>query len=112
MPCLLNVDAIYGANLLAMQPDMKSENLNSMHAITIEDIQSDLSSFLDRIASGESLLIIQEDEPIAELKPVPRRQGNIRPFGLCAGEFSVPVDFDAPLPEEVLREFEGNETAA
>ena len=30
-----------------------------------------------------------------------------RPFGLCAGQFTVPVDFDEPLPEEILREFEG-----
>ena len=29
-----------------------------------------------------------------------------RPFGLCAGEFAVPEDFDAPLPESELRLFE------
>ncbi len=30
-----------------------------------------------------------------------------RPFGLCAGEFIVPEDFDAPLPEDILSAFEG-----
>jgi hypothetical protein len=30
-----------------------------------------------------------------------------RPFGLCAGEFTVPADFDDPLPEDILRDFEG-----
>ena len=30
-----------------------------------------------------------------------------RPFGLAAGEFTVPNDFDAPLPEDVLKSFEG-----
>lgn len=30
-----------------------------------------------------------------------------RPFGLCNGEFSVPDDFDAPLPEDIIKEFEG-----
>jgi len=30
-----------------------------------------------------------------------------RPFGLCAGEFTVPDDFDEPLPEQILQEFEG-----
>jgi hypothetical protein len=29
-----------------------------------------------------------------------------RPFGLCAGEFTVPDDFDEPLPEEILSAFE------
>lgn len=31
----------------------------------------------------------------------------LRPFGLGKGKFVVPDDFDAPLPEEILAEFEG-----
>ena len=31
---------------------------------------------------------------------------SLRPFGLAKGEFIVPDDFDAPLPEEVLASFE------
>ncbi|MFN8492337.1 MAG: hypothetical protein U0350_32350 [Caldilineaceae bacterium] len=31
----------------------------------------------------------------------------LRPFGLCAGEFTVPEDFNEPLPDEILAEFEG-----
>ena len=31
---------------------------------------------------------------------------SLRPFGLSKGEFVVPEDFDAPLPEEVLAGFE------
>lgn len=30
-----------------------------------------------------------------------------RPFGLCKGEFRLPDDFDSPLPEYVIKEFEG-----
>jgi hypothetical protein len=29
-----------------------------------------------------------------------------RPYGLCAGEFTVPDDFDAPLPDDILQAFE------
>ena len=28
-----------------------------------------------------------------------------RPFGLCKGEFSVPDDFDDPLPDNTLDDF-------
>lgn len=31
---------------------------------------------------------------------------NLRPFGLSANEFIVPEDFDAPLPDDVLADFE------
>ena len=34
-------------------------------------------------------------------------QAGKRPSGLCAGQFTVPDDFDDPLPDEVLRDFEG-----
>jgi hypothetical protein len=30
-----------------------------------------------------------------------------RPFGLSAGEFVAPNDFNDPLPGHILREFEG-----
>ncbi len=33
--------------------------------------------------------------------------GTPRPFGLARGQFVVPPDFNAPLPDETLREFEG-----
>ncbi len=31
---------------------------------------------------------------------------DLRPFGLSKGSFIVPEDFDAPLPEDVLADFE------
>ena len=33
--------------------------------------------------------------------------GELRPFGLARGQFVVPKDFNAALPEEVLQDFEG-----
>ena len=40
-------------------------------------------------------------------KTVTTKSKKQRPFGLCVGEFVVPEDFDAPLPEEILNAFEG-----
>ena len=40
-------------------------------------------------------------------EPAASNANQVRPFGLCAGEFIVPDDFDAPLPEEILSAFEG-----
>lgn len=38
--------------------------------------------------------------------PPVRQRRRPRPFGLAAGTFVVPDDFDDPLPEDVLRDFE------
>ena len=39
------------------------------------------------------------------LNPPPLSQP--RPIGLAKGQFIVPSDFNAPLPEDVLQTFEG-----
>ena len=63
-----------------------------------------LSEYLDTLEN------IQPSEPLKNQNPpkafTPKRRKQ-RPFGLCAGEFVVPEDFNAPLPEEILNAFEG-----
>jgi antitoxin (DNA-binding transcriptional repressor) of toxin-antitoxin stability system len=78
-----------------------------MITVSIEEIQSDLLGYLQLVEAGETLLIVQADQPVAEIKPVKSIANKLRPFGLCAGEFRVPEDFDSPLPEEIIAQFEG-----
>lgn len=37
----------------------------------------------------------------------PVQGSQLRPIGLAHGQFTVPNDFNQPLPEDVLRVFEG-----
>lgn len=79
----------------------------AMTTISIEEILHNLPAYLDKVEAGETLIITRDDRAVAEIKPVASSVGQLRPFGLCAGEFTVPDDFDDPLPDEVLRQFEG-----
>lgn len=79
----------------------------SMISITIKDIQRDLPGWLQRVKAGEAFVILEEDKPVAEIKPIVGNGPQLRPYGLCAGEFEVPEDFDAPLPDEIIDSFEG-----
>lgn len=74
--------------------------------VTVYEIQRHLLKYLQRVEAGEVLIITQSNKPIAELRPIASNK-QLRPFGLCAGEFAVPDDFDAPLPEGLLSAFEG-----
>ncbi len=49
------------------------------------------------LESVSVIVTILDEEPNAK---------NLRPFGLSKNEFVVPEDFDAPLPENVLADFE------
>jgi prevent-host-death family protein len=79
----------------------------SMSTVSLQELQRDTGSLLDRVEAGEHLVVVRGGRPVAELRPVPASQPGPRPFGLCAGEFTVPDDFDDPLPEEILQGFEG-----
>ncbi len=79
----------------------------SMSTVTLQDLQRDPLALLRRVEAGESILVTREDRPVAELRPVAPLRPTPRPFGLAAGAFAVPADFDVPLPDEILREFEG-----
>ena len=70
-----------------------------MAQVSVEEMQQDLPAYLQRVEDGETIIIIRAGKPVAEVKPLLSRTETLRPFGLCAGEFTVPDDFDAPLPE-------------
>ncbi len=78
-----------------------------MLTITVDEIQQNWTTYLDRVAAGDRIVIVKDGRAIAELCPIVPRDRQPRPFGLCAGEFVVPDDFDDPLPEEILSAFEG-----
>ena len=78
-----------------------------MTTITIGEIQRDLMGYLQRVKAGETLVILEANEPVAEIKPVTSNGTHLRPYALCAGEFRVPEDFNAPLPDEIIEQFEG-----
>ncbi|MCT7966110.1 type II toxin-antitoxin system Phd/YefM family antitoxin [Laspinema sp. D1] len=77
-----------------------------MVRVTIEEIQRDPLEYLRRVEGGETLVIVRSHEAIAEIRPITPSQ-QLRPYGLCNGEFVVPDDFDAPLPDDIINAFEG-----
>ena len=58
-------------------------------------VQSKGAESLPEKASG--LLTILDSAPLTQL----------RPSGLARGQFTVPDNFNAPLPEDVVQAFEG-----
>ena len=78
-----------------------------MSTISLQDLERDLPAFLRRVQAGESFLVVSGGQPLAEVLPVFPPVTGPRPFGLCAGQFRVPADFDQRLPEDIVKEFEG-----
>jgi antitoxin (DNA-binding transcriptional repressor) of toxin-antitoxin stability system len=93
---------------LSDMPTFGCYNTNIMSTISLKELQSDLLGFLRRVEAGESFLVLSGEHAVAEVRPASDATvPGPRPFGLAAGQFTVPRDFDEPLPEQVISEFEG-----
>jgi prevent-host-death family protein len=73
---------------------------------TITEAKAEFSRLLRRVAAGERITITKRGVPVARLVPVEAQKGKRR-LGFYGGKFTVPDDFDAPLPDEILDAFEG-----
>ena len=70
--------------------------------INVHEAQVHLSRYLERVQRGETVVICRRNDPVAELRPLPRKRRTRRPWGLDKGAFVVPADFEAPLPDAEL----------
>jgi len=73
--------------------------------VNIHEAKTHLSRLLDRVKEGEEIIIAKAGKPIARLVPVLERPGRRLP-GSARCRVTIAPDFDAPLPEPILEEFE------
>jgi antitoxin (DNA-binding transcriptional repressor) of toxin-antitoxin stability system len=77
-----------------------------MTTINIYEAKTQLSKLVEQAASGTDVIIARGGKPVARLTRLQTPQRKIR-FGLLKGKVKVAKDFDAPLPDDVLGQFEG-----
>ena len=76
-----------------------------MRTVNIHEAKTQFSKLIARVETGEEIVIARDGAPVARLVSV-RQPVAKRVPGRDRGLFSVPEDFDAPLPEHILAEFE------
>jgi len=83
------------------------KKLHVRETVSLYEAKTTLSALVERAAQGEEFVIAKSGKPKALLVPL----GDVRPLrrpGQGRGKWKVGADFDAPLPEKVLAEFEGS----
>jgi len=74
--------------------------------VNIHQAKTELSRLVERAEAGEEVVIARAGKPVAKLVPL-TKVGKRRKLGLLDGRFKIPDDFNAALPDSVLRSFEG-----
>ena len=72
--------------------------------VNIHEAKTHFSKLLRRVAAGDEVIIARAGRPIAKIVGIESERP--RRFGTDRGVFEVPEDFDAPLPEGLLDDFE------
>jgi prevent-host-death family protein len=75
--------------------------------VTMHQAKSSLSQLVKRAANGETIFIGSYGRAEAVLTSAASAKPKKR-LGLLEGKLTIPDDFDAPLPPELLASFEGN----
>ncbi len=75
-----------------------------MVQINIHEAKTQLSKLLQRVVLGEEIIIAKAGKPIAKITAYSGEESERVP-GRDVGLFTIPEDFDAPLPESILKEF-------
>jgi prevent-host-death family protein len=73
--------------------------------VNIHQAKTHFSRLLQRVAAGEEVIIARAGVPVARLVAVEPKKGKIRPLGMDQGRIWIGDDFDAPLPDDLLKVF-------
>jgi prevent-host-death family protein len=73
-------------------------------SVGVHEAKTHLSRLLQAVEAGQEVLITRRGEEIARL--VPACRASPRRLGIDRGRFTVPDNFDQPLPEAVIGVFE------
>ncbi len=79
--------------------------------VNIHEAKTHFSKLIRRVMCGEEVVIASAGKPVARLVPYEATM-SVRIPGRFQGRIRIADDFDAPLPEEVLAQFEGHGGAA
>jgi len=81
-----------------------------MAMVNVHEAKTHFSKLLSRVAAGEEIIIAKAGRPVARLIPFAEKLPQRTP-GSAKGKIWIAPDFDAPLPDDILAAFEGDNAA-
>lgn len=80
-----------------------------MRTVNVHEAKTHLSRLLEEVAAGKEIIIAKAGKPVARLGPLEKKKRGKRRFGELKDQIWIADDFDAPLPDDVLRAFNGED---
>lgn len=78
-----------------------------MRIVNIHEAKTHFSKLIDAVIHGGEVIIAMAGRPVAKLGPIQKKPKR-RP-GVLKGKIKISKTFNDPLPEQLLKDFEGIE---
>ena len=72
--------------------------------VNIYEAKAKLSKLINQVIAGEEVIVAKSGKPVARIVPFEKPARDRKP-GSAKGKIFISDDFDAPLPDEILKEF-------
>ena len=72
--------------------------------VNIYEAKSKFSKLISQAIAGEEIIIAKSGKPVAKIVPIEKSPQDRKP-GSAKGKIIIADDFDAPLPNDILKEF-------
>lgn len=76
-----------------------------MTIVNIHQAKTNFSKLVDAVMQGEEIIIAKAGKPAAKLVPIVSTK-RVRKPGALKGQIKIASDFDAPLDDDMLNQFE------
>ncbi|MCK5571090.1 MAG: type II toxin-antitoxin system Phd/YefM family antitoxin [Spirochaetes bacterium] len=76
-----------------------------MMTVNIHEAKTHFSKLIKRACQGEDIIISKAGVPVVRLVPVIEKSSE-RVSGTAKGKIFISKNFDEPLPESIIKEFE------
>ena len=75
--------------------------------MNIHEAKTHLSRLVDEVCKGQELILAKAGRPLVKLVPLKTVKPKRTP-GFLKGKIRIAADFDAPLPQDWLNDFENS----
>jgi prevent-host-death family protein len=83
---------------------IRNQEKSMYRIVNMHEAKTHFSKLVDDVIHGHEIIIAKAGKPVARIEPFIKKPK--RRFGVLKGKVKIGKDFDSPLPDEILAEFE------
>jgi prevent-host-death family protein len=74
--------------------------------LNLHEVKDQFSKYIEMVESGQTIVVCKRNIPVAEIRPIEKKEKRIPVLGSAAGRGKILKTFDEPLSEEELQLWE------